>query len=123
MASRIAAYVQLGASRLHMCHEYQTKWYWKDLVKSRCHDSYYGSSYSYLESAGSRSLLKDSIFWSDSGTLRINFFVRKRGRPHLEWTSEVYKHVVRVADGLDLLATPVEWMRAVDAYIQQLSSF
>ena len=68
--------------------------------------------------ADTGSVLKDSLFRGNFGALRINAFVRKRGRPHLEWASEVFKHALRVPGGLQKVAKTTDWMRAVNAYIQ-----
>ena len=42
--------------------------------------------------ADAESVVRESVCWGNFNTLRINSFVRKRGRPHLEWASEVFKH-------------------------------
>ena len=71
------------------------------------------------------SLLRESVFCPKSLWPAAEQFVRRRGRPRLEWTSQVQKSALRIAGSYDNLQATAEseqvWKSLVNQYCQHHS--
>ena len=69
-------------------------------------------------------ILRDSTFVPGSFRPAADRYVRRVGRPRLEWASQLYPHAIAVAGSSDRLAAavrqPAEWRRNVAAYVGSL---
>ena len=77
--------------------------------------SYFAKIFRQWDTNLSRSL----IFQPTSSVLQLSDIKRRRGRPRLNWATEVRKHAERIAEGRsldDLMATHVFWKKEITRY-------